>query len=173
MQNKSLELNCSSVTFVNGLSIHYTEDLDGGGSKQYDDFLQVLSKIDKTYHSCLEWCAGHGVIGFSILDSKYCKFLHLMEKYEPAYYVNKLNVSFNKLINVSVQCASKINQIPADKKFELVISNPPHNPLIPETFKIDDKDNDRHLRICVDLDWKIHEDFFKNIGDTHFFRVSA
>ena len=164
-QEPSLNLSCSSLTFANGLTIYYTEDLEGGGVKQHKDFLNVLSKLGKNYHSCLEWCAGHGAIGFSLLDSKYCTYLHLMEKYEPAYYVNLLNISYNNLKDhVTVQCCNSVNKISKGKKFDLVVSNPPHSPEIIEHHPLSPEiHNNRNNRICVDLNWEIHDDFFNNI----------
>jgi methylase of polypeptide subunit release factors len=153
------------IRFDNGLKIHYTVDCDGGGSLQYKDFIDYLNKLDKKYETCLEWCAGLGAIGFSLFDAKICNNLYLMDRYVPAMYVSQMNIAYNNLQdNVKFYLADAVNELPKALKFDLVVANPPHNYQSNPTDEADTTSERDVNRLCLDLDWATHKEFFDNIS---------
>lgn len=150
-----------SLTFSNGISITWERGLDGGGSVQYLDFLNYLKENPKKYKHCLEWCAGLGAIGFSILDAGLCNQLSLSDLYEPAQTYALINAANNNITEkVKFYLGDSINCIPSDQKFDLVVANPPHCMLtVEESLQYDDICR----RLITDIGWKIHKNFFDNI----------
>jgi len=161
LYDNRLNLNIAHTRFENGLEIFYTEDLDGGGNKQFTDFLDCLRIFNKRYNHCLEWCAGHGAIGFSILDANFCEQLTLVEKYLPAMFVNKVNIAHNRLEKVEHYCSDSVKNLPNNLQFDLVVANPPHSSI--RHNPLDTVDNIHNDRICFDINWESHKDFFNNI----------
>lgn len=148
------------LIFKNGTKIVWTRGLDGGGSTQYIDFLSTLHTNNKVYNSGLEWCAGLGAIGYSILDAKLCQKFTFMDIYDPfEKYIIDNSRSNNLQDKVDAYCCDAIGKLPASLRFDLVVSNPPH---CSEIFM--NPHNDQHLsRITTDNEWKIHKEFFTNI----------
>lgn len=158
-------MTLETYTFENNLTINWERGLDGGGSDQHKDFLNYLKKSGKKYKHCLEWCAGLGAIGYSILDAGICETITFMDKYEPAKRVALENAELNNISDkVFAFTVDNINDLPTDLKFDLVVANPPHVPQelwhsksqSEEEYKI-------NSRLIVDLNWEIHREFFSNI----------
>jgi hypothetical protein len=63
--------------FPNGTTLYWTPGSNGGGITQYTDFTDILSNDTKVYNRGLEWCAGLGAIGFSIMDIKKVQYVCL------------------------------------------------------------------------------------------------
>lgn len=148
------------LTFTNGTIIEWEHGLDGGGSTQFQDILDILLPYKKVYKRGLEWCAGLGAIGFSILDANLCEHMTFMDKYEPFKECIESSAIKNNLTDkVKTICTDAIFKLPENMKFELVVANPPH---CYENFL--NSFNDPHLpRLLYDEKWKIHKEFFANI----------
>lgn len=146
-------------TFPNGTTLYWTDGSDGGGTTQYADFTDILSNSTKVYNRGLEWCAGLGAIGFSIMDIKKCNTFAFMDLYSIALDDVKFTSEANNITDrvTTYQC-DEVNKIPKHEKFDLIVANPPHcfNPFPGDNI-------DHAIRLVVDQDWKIHKEFFNNI----------
>jgi methylase of polypeptide subunit release factors len=156
-----------TLTFKNGTVLNWNPGDDGGGSTHYVDFLNAIG-TEKKYNNCLEWCAGLSAVAFSLLDADIAENVVLMDLYEPALKQAQKNAEINKLAErVSTRISSRISQLPLTDKFDLVVSNPPHdadgswidecNPNITKDEK------DCIIRLTIDDNWNLHKEFFKNI----------
>lgn len=159
----------TSLSFQNGTTIHWSRGDDGGGSTQYVDFLNSIPS-DAKYKRCLEWCAGLSAISFSLLDAGIVEEVVLMDKHKPALLRAQLNAKNNGFNNVKYYHCDKISDLPDYEKFDLVVANPPHclsdmgiKQSI-ENNKMSAEDIETCTRLLVDQDWKIHKEFFTNIG---------
>ena len=156
-----------NLKFKNGIHVKWDFGDDGGGSKHYVDFLNVIG-TEKKYNNCLEWCAGLSAIGFSLVDAGIAKNIVLMDIYEPALIRAQENAKNNNIIdNVSIRVCDTIDSLPNTDKFDLVVSNPPHSnsdhwieELYSESTQLE---KDWMYRMTVDKDWELHKEFFKNI----------
>jgi 16S rRNA G966 N2-methylase RsmD len=151
---------------ANDFKVFYNNNLDGGGNsigQRYPLILKLLYP-NRTFDSCLEWCSGHGVIGFRLLADGICKNLHFLEMYQPAVDACKktiANMPTRFANKVSIHKTSTLKSLPYDIKFDLIVSNPPHFPLQlgNQLFEIPQY---HHQRITVDREWQTHKDFFAN-----------
>ena len=149
--------------------VFYNHNLEGGGNsigQRYPPILKLLYP-DKIFNNCLEWCSGHGVIGFKLLADEICKNLHFLEMYQPAVNACKktiANMPVRFENRVSIYETSTLTSLPSDIRFDLIVSNPPHFPLQlgDPLFKIP---QNHHQRITVDKEWQTHKDFFANIAN--------
>lgn len=149
------------LVFENGIVIEWVRGLDGGGSTQHTDFLDYLKQNPKHYTHCLEWCAGLGAIGFSILDGGFCDRLSFNDLYEPAQTYILKNATANNLNDrVTFYLGDSLSVIPTDQKFDLVVANPPHVPMSVEDAQ---QENEVDRRLIVDTGWNIHRAFFSKI----------
>jgi tRNA1(Val) A37 N6-methylase TrmN6 len=153
---------------ANDFKVFYNKILEGGGNsigQRYPLILKLLYP-DRVFDSCLEWCSGHGVIGFRLLADEICKNLHFLEMYQPAINACKktiANMPARFANRVSIYETSTLASLQSNIRFDLIVSNPPHFPLqlgeqlfnIPKTH---------HQRITVDKEWQIHKDFFANVA---------
>ena len=150
------------LKFDNGTALYWTGGSCGGGSTQYKDFLNVLKENKKTYTRGLEWCAGLGAVGYGILDAKLCETFVFMDRYEQAILDVEYTAKYNNIEDkITTYLCDEIGKIPAKEQFDLVVGNPPH---IPNSNGLIDK-NETNIRLTVDEDWKIHNEFFCNIGN--------
>jgi 16S rRNA G966 N2-methylase RsmD len=151
---------------ANDFKVFYNNMLEGGGNSVGQRYPLILKLLypDRIFDSCLEWCSGHGVIGFRLLADGICKNLHFLEMYQPAVNACKktiANMPTRFANRVSMYETSTLTSLPSDIRFDLIVSNPPHFPLqlgdqlfdIPKTH---------HHRITVDKEWNTHKDFFAN-----------
>jgi len=153
---------------ANDFKVYYNHSLDGGGNSIGQRYPLILKYLypDRIFNHCLDWCGGHGVIGFRLLADGVCKNLHFIEMHGPA--VDACNKTIEKMPTrfagkVSLTHASTLANLPKKIKFDLVVSNPPHFPLMlgNQLFKINQND---HSRITVDSQWQCHKDFFAHIA---------
>ena len=153
-----------TTKFENGTIVSCEQENDGGGSTQYADFIDFFKEKGDDlpkYKNCLEWCAGPGFIGYSLLDAEVCQHVTFMDIHEPAIDDARNNAIFNNLTDrTSFHTIDAIHKLPTDLKFDLVVANPPHsmNALVSVP-------HESLTRLIVDLDWKIHEEFFAHITD--------
>ena len=154
-----------TTKFENGTIVSCEQVHDGGGSTQYADFIDFFKEKGDDlpkYKNCLEWCAGPGFIGYSLLDAEVCQHVTFMDIHEPAIDDARNNAIFNNLTDrTSFHTIDAIHKLPTDLKFDLVVGNPPHSLKASEEWL----NNKGLFRLIVDLDWKIHEEFFAHITD--------
>jgi methylase of polypeptide subunit release factors len=154
-----------TTKFENGTIVSCEQEHDGGGSTQYADFINFFKEKGDDlpkYKNCLEWCAGPGFIGYSLLDEEVCQHVTFMDIHEPAIDDARNNAIFNNLTDrTSFYTIDAIHKLPTDLKFDLVVGNPPHSLKASEEWL----NNKGLFRLIVDLDWKIHEEFFAHITD--------
>ena len=154
-----------TTKFENGTIVSCEQENDGGGSTQYADFINFFKEKGDDlpkYKNCLEWCAGPGFIGYSLLDAEVCQHVTFMDIHEPAIDDARNNAIFNNLTDrTSFHTIDAIHKLPTDLKFDLVVGNPPHSLKASEEWL----NNKGLFRLIVDLDWKIHEEFFAHITD--------
>ena len=154
-----------TTKFENGTIVSCEQENDGGGSTQYADFINFFKEKGDDlpkYKNCLEWCAGPGFIGYSLLDEEVCQHVTFMDIHEPAIDDARNNAIFNNLTDrTSFHTIDAIHKLPTDLKFDLVVGNPPHSLKASEEWL----NNKGLFRLIVDLDWKIHEEFFAHITD--------
>jgi 16S rRNA G966 N2-methylase RsmD len=165
--NNNDELTIDKKFLVNDIIVYYHQSLDGGGSGfglRYKDVIKEIYK-NKVFKNCFEWCSGPGFIGFDLLSHDICENLFLGEIYPPAIKsIEKTITHLDSKYQGQVSCAhiKAISDLPKEWKFDLVVSNPPHwNPDLNQMSTIISFRD----RICADVGWKLHNEFFKNIKE--------
>lgn len=162
-----------SLNLYCGYNVTYDQSLEGGGIDQRRDFIYIINKIGKPlYQNALEWCSGPGVIGFELLGFNKTKHINFMDYHKPAIDSCIDNSIKNKVEDkVSVYLSDNIKSLPNDKKFDLVVANPPHMfNMSADRNGFPDEATEKELfenqkRIVLDQDMKIHKEFFANIRD--------
>ena len=140
-----------------GLSVVWTEELDGGGRDFGQDFIPIVATNFGRVGRLFEFCCGPSFIGFSLLANELCDTLVLADINPLAITAVKKTIERNHLENqVTVYKSDGLTQIPASERWDLVVSNPPHYPESGTT------PNDL---LSDDPGWKIHRDFYANVGD--------
>ena len=149
--------------------VYYEDGLDGGGIAHLPDFKNAVSLAGKEhYTSAVEWCAGFGVIGFDFLHSEMCNHMSFIDCHEPATkWLNRTIENNNIESKSTVYLADKIELIPDDVKWDLVLANPPHClDATLEHFNKSDMASAQKadvIRLTCDVDGLIHKEFFENI----------
>lgn len=148
-------------TALNNFSIYYREENDGGGTTFGQEYLEVIKTkySNRKFNWCYEWCSGPGFIGYSILEHNLCENLFMTDIWEPAindaeYTKNNLDHKFQD--KIIIHLLKDISLIPKNYKFDFIVGNPPH---YKNYLNIDFTAN----RICTDLNWESHNNFYKNI----------
>jgi len=148
---------------IKDLDILYTPDLDGGGTSIGQDFVNVLryKYPYRKFDHCLDWCAGPGFIGLSLLINNFCSNLCLVDSNQVALeYAREslINTHYEKL--VTTYNISSIKNLPNEEKFDLIVSNPPHF-----SSEVYWQEHIHHnlKQIYLDPNWSIHADFFQHI----------
>ncbi len=125
-------------------------------------FQDAAAPYNKTYRKAFEWCSGPGFIGFALLEKGICEQLCLADINPVAIESARATVAENGLEDrVTCYVSDNLESIPAEEKFDLVVSNPPNyfniNPEHPlyAKFKDDLRPNDR--------EWRIHWEFYRSI----------
>jgi hypothetical protein len=159
-------LNTNFELTINDINIFYNPLLDGGGTTFGRRYPYVIKEIygNRIFKNCFEWCSGPGFIGFELLSENICDNLFLADIYQPALTaIDKTIMNLpakyqNKVCNAHIK---GIADLPADWKFDLVVSNPPHWNANLGTFITTISHNDR---ICLDQGWNLHREFFNHIA---------
>lgn len=163
-----------TLEFDSGFLLKYNSKLDGGGNSARHDFVEIINGLGKRYQHAMEWCAGHGAIGYELLTRNICANIHFMDIFEPAIESCLKNAQDNGVSHkVFGYVSSTIQDLPNLPPLDLVVSNPPHNSDVNDwnstvyqgrtDFK-DDWDNySNGVRLGVDHEFKIHHEFFANI----------
>jgi 16S rRNA G966 N2-methylase RsmD len=166
--------NCREIittTLISGKTITLPVYLQGGGQVHKKYFLKAIG--DKKYTNAFEWCAGHGEIGFELITSGICKTLEFSDLHpESAAWClkNANDLGLRDYINAHI--SSTIEGILTDKKWDLVVGNPPNavnaDPAAYIKAEKEGWSSDLLLmfaRTTWDYECKTHIDFFKNIGN--------
>lgn len=163
--------NCFDLTLsvARDFKVYYNDSLDGGGNGVGQRYPMILKYLypNRVFQNCLEWCGGHGAIGFRLLADGVCKNLHLLDMYRPA--INACSKTIEHMPkrfegHVSFTQSSTVSNLPTNLKFDLVVSNPPHFPLL-LGYKLFEVSKKHYTRITVDKQWHAHKDFFANIAN--------
>lgn len=163
----------ASVRLKGGIFVKYPRKLDGGGLNYKDDLLEVVRSTGKySYNRAFEWCSGFGVLGYELLGMGFCNQIVFSDMYKDAIDNCFDTANANNLTKyVTGYHSDKLSGIPENEKWDLVVSNPPHCIDATEfklqmngVGKFNEKVMENATRLCVDQDFKIHDEFFKNIG---------
>jgi len=144
--------------------IYSSNELDGYGYQTVADAVSCFNYFSngKKYKHCLEWCSGPGYLGFATLSQQLTKKLTLLDIYKPNGIAIKKSIEKNNLNEVvNFEASNNFKNINEDKKFDLVIGNPPHFNFTPSYGNIDQNEHRKYQ----DKNWDIHRDFFKNVND--------
>lgn len=141
------------------ITVLYTDETDGGGTGFGQDYIPALKRKypDKKFSRTVEWCSGPGFIGFSLLSHKLCDTLCLTDLYDPAIELAKTTAINNDCAEqVTTYLLKDLSLLPSHEQFDLVVSNPPHfNNKVSRLVNTN--------RICSDINWEAHKNFFNNI----------
>jgi methylase of polypeptide subunit release factors len=140
------------------LTVSYTSDLIGGGERYGQDYLRFLPHQAGKVTRLFEWCAGPGFIGFSLLAHGLCETLCLADVNEAAVEACRDTVRRNQLEDrVDVYISDGLKDIPKSEAWDLVVGNPPHSGTDEELLWGPEL-------IYQDPEWKLHRDFYANVG---------
>jgi 16S rRNA G966 N2-methylase RsmD len=143
------------------ITVFYTAELDGGGTTYGRDYVPVIkSKYhNKKFAKVFEWCSGPGFIGYNLLSHGICDTVCFSDLYNPAIDLAELTANYSKnncKDLVSAYLIKDLSLMPTHEMFDLVVANPPH-------FKNNVSVLTNTNRICTDLEWKVHKNFFQHI----------
>ena len=133
---------------------------DGGGPLFVPVFYELLkdTKVDTLF----EWCSGNGWIGIYLLEQGICDNLVLADINEEA--VNNAYTTLERkglLSKAKVYLSENLEHIDKSEKFDLVVANPPNYCNIRKDHPLG---NAREDIGPSDINWGLHEDFYKKIG---------
>lgn len=142
---------------LNNFSLFYKEEDHGGGLILRHNYLEFLNHTHKknNFNSCLEWCAGPGFIGFTLLDHNCIQTLDLIDCSQSA--IDSCNQTIKNLPDnyiVKAYCDNTVKNLKT--KYDLIVGNPPWY------SKLLLKENGLN-RIYCDLNFNIHKDFFEHV----------
>ncbi|MER9586055.1 methyltransferase [Mesorhizobium sp. M0276] len=146
----------------NGISVYYTDNLDGGGLDFADDYLDLFNcfKDRSRFQRMFEWCSGPGFIGYSMLANNICKSLCLADFYQPAIDAAQYTTRTNNIEDrVTIYQGDGLLALPEWEKFDLVVGNPPHY----VERNMAEYSINMEPRIYVDDKWLLHREFFSGI----------
>jgi 16S rRNA G966 N2-methylase RsmD len=154
------DFNTLDQLTVNGVNIYYNNSTNGGGLYRQEFFVHALREFypDRVFDHCLDWCAGVGFIGLSILANNKCRQLTCIEQYQPAVDICQYSVENlpEKLKSAVTVChGNTVKTLPSNQQYDLIVGNPPWSP--GHLLTAHDQ------RLFGDLDWQAHQDFFANI----------
>jgi SAM-dependent methyltransferase len=137
-----------------GIRVHYLQRLDGGGSAFGQDYIPLLRGFGMPpQERVFEWCAGPGLIGFSLLGHGLCRTLALADINPEAVKLCRRTVHRNGLADrVAVYHSDNLAAVPATEQWDLVVGNPPHF------------DDPRSNLRGGDPGWQVHRRFYANVG---------
>lgn len=140
------------------ITVFYTPETDGGGSQFVQEYVSLIKQEynNRKFHKAFEWCSGTGFIGFSLLSHNVCSSLCLSESYHEAVDQAEFTIDHNRLDQSCVYLLKDLGLLPTHEQFDLVVANPPH-------FNKNIASVANSNRICSDVDWKSHKNFFSNI----------
>jgi methylase of polypeptide subunit release factors len=148
-----LFVTCGTVT------ISYPPDLDAGGSVLWRNYVDFVKEYIGPVPRVLEWCAGPGFFGFSLLASSLCESVCFVDINPKAIEACRATAERNHLEDrISGYVSDGLNALPSSESFDLVIANPPHSgtaDCYPEWGS---------PLIYMDTNWAIHRQFYRTVG---------
>jgi hypothetical protein len=145
---------------LGGIEVFYTDDLDGGGSRYGQDYLDFIGKHLGPRSRAFEWCAGPAFIGFSLLAHNLCESLCLADVNPAAIDACAETVRRNHLEDVvALYLSDGLDDIPDSQVWDLVVGNPPHAGTADVRPHIN-----RPTIVYQDVDWKLHRCFYESVG---------
>ena len=147
------------TTDCGGITVSYTDDLDGGGQDFGKQYLPFVRDQFPDAAAVLEWCSGPGFIGFSLLGHGLCESLALADINPDAISACDDTITRNNLANTATAYLSDcFESIPAHRAWDLIVGNPPHVNTTPPG----ETEFQRHKPqvIYLDQDWAIHRRFY-------------
>jgi|APSaa5957512576_1039674.scaffolds.fasta_scaffold09858_2 methylase of polypeptide subunit release factors len=154
--------NIKQVSY-NNIKINYL--ISGGG----DAFGQHYINFMRDYYrdnalspdsNILEWCAGAGFIGFSLLAHGLCKHISFIEQDANDVICSNLTIGMNNIQKDALSIVSNtVNAFSDTTQFDIIVGNPPHF-----GDDISNAINSGSIpRITNDQGWEIHTEFFRNV----------
>jgi methylase of polypeptide subunit release factors len=151
---------------VDNFDVHYTPITNGGGDYFALEYAEVIYKFYGSVDSAMEWCAGPGFIGYSLLASKLCNNISFVEMTDLAINQLKKTKENNSSYadNINIYQGNRLDCLPSTKKFDLVVGNPPHwSSLEAANKSLNATNADEQINLLVDNNWEAHQDFFKQM----------
>tara|TARA_R110000824_G_scaffold100781_1_gene239518 strand:- start:5034 stop:5762 length:729 start_codon:yes stop_codon:yes gene_type:complete len=139
-------------------TIEEEPDLDGAGKLLAPVFFELLH--DRRVNTIYEWCCGPAWIGLWLLEHGICQELVVSDINRKAIDCVRRTIS-NHNYSVRSYVSDNLKDIPESEKFDIIVANPPNYVNIQEDHPLG------HLRYDLrpsDIDWKIHKNFYENIG---------
>ncbi|MBF0623074.1 MAG: tRNA (adenine(22)-N(1))-methyltransferase TrmK [Magnetococcales bacterium] len=155
----------NKVAIVNGLKIHYADELGTGGLDFGLDFLDLFAQKGWKADRVFEMCSGPGYIGFALLANNLCNSLCLADINPVAVEACKRTIAENGLSDrVNVYLSDGLADIPKHEQWDIIVGNPPqYAQASPREERIGRAIKfDLHERIWLDDDWHIHRDLYTN-----------
>ena len=150
---------------INDVDVFYTPITNGGGDYFSLEYTEVVNKFYGPVNSALEWCSGPGFIGYMLLACKLCNKISFVEMNDLAItqlQKTKTTSVYNDKINIYQ--GNRLNCIPSNEKFDLVVGNPPHWPTVEAANKSMNATNaGEQFNLLVDPNWDAHKDFFNQM----------
>jgi hypothetical protein len=143
------------------IEVSWLDELDGGGRHFGQDFIPVISRLFGKVGRVFEFCSGPGLIGFSLLAHGLCEHLTLADVNPRAVDAVRATIRANGLEDVAtVYLSDGLDGVPTGAPWDLVVGNPPHFP-----FTVGHAVGDSEpTLLSEDLDWRLHERFFLQVG---------
>lgn len=150
---------------INGFDVFYTNETNGGGDYFAIEYIDLVKEWYVKVDSILEWCAGPGFIGYGMLANDLCDKISFNDTFKPAIdQLEKTKLNSNCSDKIDIYLSKSLEGIPNNKKFNLIVGNPPHwkNAIDAKASLNIDFENFDHLDdILIDNDWESHKQFYK------------
>lgn len=144
------------------------EGLDSGGINCRHWISDIIRStgLRPVYQHAHEWCCGHGIMGYTLLQENICESLTLSDCSEKAVTSCLFTATANNIEDkANIFCIENFDDIPVpQKKWDLVIGNPPYVPDYSQYYLAQGQEliPDQQVR-WIDPDWKHHINFFQNL----------
>ena len=154
-------LTIDKTTTINGIEIHYNDELHIGPLSFNSGFVELLDLLypGKIFNNCLDWCSGAGFIGFSLFGRNIINELTLLDTYGPAIEACNKTISMLNTDKITTIQSDTISKLQKMNQYDLIVGNPPW---MPQYVLFDDAGK---LRRNTDPEFSIHKDFFKHAKD--------
>ena len=137
-----------------------SESTNGGGPLFVPAFYELLK--DTQIGTLFEWCSGCSWIGIYLLEHGICENLVLADIDEHALDLANDTLVKKGLVNFTrIYHSDNLKDIHEGERFDVVVANPPNYFNIRKDHPYN---NARDNKYISDTDFKLHTDFFKNIG---------
>jgi Methyltransferase small domain len=141
------------VALYGGIAVFDRPEQHRGGLAFGRDFPRVLNELDIGHCGrLLEFGAGPGYIGYSLLAAGWCDTLVLTDVDREAIATARHTAAFNGLEDrVTAYVSDALDHIPDGERWDVVVANPPHFLADPGRL---------HDIQVFDPDWSLHRRFY-------------